>query len=135
MPTGTTGQSETLRTSRLSLVQQLRVLADPTRLAILELLRQGLQCNCNLGSRLGLPMNLVSHHLKVLRRAGLVTFSRDTKDGRWIHYALNASGLSRMRRALSAFLSPENIVKRPPGCLPRTARSRARASAGRTKGE
>jgi len=106
-----------------SLAQQLRVLADPTRLAILDLLMKGLQCNCNLGDSLGLPLNLVSHHLKVLRRAGLVTFSRDTKDGRWIYYAVDAGGLAQLRESLSAFLSPDKIMNRLPVCGPRSARA------------
>ena len=53
--------------SAASLAAQLKVLADPSRLAILALCMSGQQCNCNLGERLGLSMNLVSHHLKVLR--------------------------------------------------------------------
>jgi DNA-binding transcriptional ArsR family regulator len=104
-----------------SLARQLRVLADPTRLAILELLMKGLQCNCNLGDRLGLPMNLVSHHLKVLRGAGLVKFSRDTKDGRWIYYAVDAKGVAKLRGAVSSFLSPEKIMKRLAVCGPQLA--------------
>ena len=118
-----------------SLAQQLRVLADPTRLAILELLMTGLQCNCNLGDRLGLPMNLVSHHLKVLRGAGLVTFSRDAQDGRWIYYAVNAEGLAQLRDALSAFLSPEKIMNRLPVCGPRTARVGSLVPTTRIKGD
>jgi DNA-binding transcriptional ArsR family regulator len=43
----------------------LRVVSDPTRLAIFDLLIQGVQCNCEIGNQLGLPMNLISHHLRV----------------------------------------------------------------------
>lgn len=118
-----------------SLAQRLKVLADPTRIAILELLMKGLQCNCNLGDRLGLPMNLVSHHLKVLRGAGLVTFSRAAQDGRWIYYAVNPKGLARLREAISAFLSPEKIRNRLPACGPRMARAGNLASSTVVKGE
>jgi ArsR family transcriptional regulator len=121
MTTAATEREELRAAGRPWLARQLRVLADPTRLAILELLMKGQQCNCNLGDRLGLPMNLVSHHLKVLRGAGFVTFSRDRKDGRWIHYAVNAGGLSRLRGALSAFLSPQRITTGLAGCGPRRA--------------
>ena len=104
-----------------SLSMQLKALADPTRLAILELLMNGLQCNCNLGNRLGLPINLISHHLKVLRAAGLVTFSRDEQDGRWIYYAIDAGGIASLKELLAAFLNPERIMNRPPVCGPQMA--------------
>ena len=104
-----------------SLSMQLKALADPTRLAILELLMNGLQCNCNLGNRLGLPINLISHHLKVLRGAGLVTFSRDEQDGRWIYYAIDAGGIASLKESLAAFLNPERIMNRPPVCGPQMA--------------
>ena len=116
--------------SPASLALQLKVLADPTRLAILELLMNGLQCNCNLGDRMGLPMNLVSHHLKVLREAGLVTFSRDTQDGRWIYYAIDAEGIARLNEALAAFLNPERIMNRPPVCGPKKAGVRSTSVVG-----
>ncbi len=40
-----------------SLTDRLKVLADPTRLAILDLLMEGVQCNCYLGGRLGLTFS------------------------------------------------------------------------------
>ncbi len=96
----------------------LRVLSDPTRLTIFDLLMQGVQCNCELGDRLGLPMNLVSHHLKVLREAGLVDAERDPVDARWVYYSINQEHLEQMRVRLAAFLDPARIQPRLPTCGP-----------------
>ena len=103
------------------LADTLKVLSDPNRLMILELLMQGVQCNCELGDKLGLPMNLISHHLKVLREAGLVDAERDPVDARWVYYSINTRLLARLRDELYAFLDPERIVPRLPTCGPRIA--------------
>lgn len=60
------------------------ILAEPQRLRILHLLRGGERCVCEIERSLEIPQNLVSHHLKVLREAGLVTASRQ---GQFVHYA------------------------------------------------
>ena len=112
-----------------ALAAQMKVIADPRRLAILELCMSGQQCNCNLGERLGLPMNLISHHLKVLRKAGLVTFSRDVHDGRWIHYAIDKDGITRLHAAVGSFLSPQRITNKPPACRPRMEKAERKGAA------
>ena len=97
---------------------RLKVLADPTRLAILNLLMEGVQCNCYLGDRLGLTMNLISHHLKVLREAGLVNVERDPLDARWMYYSVNQEKAIELREQVSAFLDPRRIQPRLPTCGP-----------------
>jgi ArsR family transcriptional regulator len=97
----------------------LKVFSDPTRLAIFDLLMQGVRCNCELGDQLKLPMNLISHHLKVLRDAGLVDAERDATDARWVYYSMNKRVLNQLREQLSAFLDPERIQARLPTCGPR----------------
>ncbi len=94
----------------------MKALSDPTRLMILDLLMEGVQCNCYLGDRLGLPMNLISHHLKVLREAGLVRTERDQVDARWIYYSVDQGKLAELREQLSAFLDPSRIQLRLPTC-------------------
>jgi len=101
-----------------TLAEQLRVLSDPTRLRVLDLLMQGVQCNCELVGALDLAPNLISHHLGVLRRAGLVTATRDPHDGRWIYYAIDRAALDRLNAVLGAFLDPARIRPRQPQCGP-----------------
>ena len=67
-------------------VEQLRALADPVRLSIVRELHGGTRCACELARIAAVSPSLLSHHLKVLRRAGLVTGQRR---GRWIDYTLD----------------------------------------------
>jgi len=70
-------------------------LADETRLAILHQLRErGQVCACDFLACCERAQPTVSHHLKVLRQAGLV---RAEKRGLWVYYTLNAEALTRLR--------------------------------------
>jgi ArsR family transcriptional regulator len=60
-------------------------LSDETRLAILDMLRDGEQCVCELQDALDAAQSRLSFHLKVLKDAGLV---RDRREGRWSYYTL-----------------------------------------------
>jgi ArsR family transcriptional regulator, arsenate/arsenite/antimonite-responsive transcriptional repressor len=62
-----------------------RAFSDRTRLRILNLLREGEVCVCDLQAVLGAPQPKVSRHLAYLRRAGLVDVRRE---GKWMHYKL-----------------------------------------------
>lgn len=104
-------------TTELSeLVDIFKVLGDPTRLKIFAQLLQGTLCNCEMGDRLGLPMNLISHHLKVLRQAGLIEAERDPADRRWVYYSVNPQALARLRDQLCGFLDPERLRAQAPAC-------------------
>ena len=96
----------------------LKALADPNRLRILDALMQGDSCNCELNDRLGLPPNLLSHHLRVLREAGLIASRRDTVDGRWIYYAVDRDSVTGWRTWLAGFLDPDRIQVRSSLCGP-----------------
>jgi ArsR family transcriptional regulator len=67
-------------------VELFHALSDETRLQIIELLRKGERCVCELTDTLDAAQSRLSFHLRVLRDAGIV---RDRKDGRWVHYELN----------------------------------------------
>lgn len=60
-------------------------LSDETRLAVLDMLRSGERCVCELQDALGAAQSRLSFHLKVLKAAGLVT---DRREGRWAYYAV-----------------------------------------------
>jgi ArsR family transcriptional regulator len=67
-------------------VELFHALSDETRLEIIELLRKGERCVCELTDSLDAAQSRLSFHLRVLRDAGIV---RDRKDGRWVHYELD----------------------------------------------
>lgn len=93
---------------RERLLQRLRALADPSRLRIVEFLRNPSQlccgreegvCGCDFESWLGLAQPTVSHHLKVLGDAGLV---RSERRGRWTYYELDEAALMAVSTELAA---------------------------------
>ena len=70
--------------------RRAKALADSTRLAVAMALREGGElCGCDLSWVVGKSQNLVSHHLRTLRSAGLV---RGRRDGKMVMFSLTATG-------------------------------------------
>jgi ArsR family transcriptional regulator len=67
----------------------LKLLAEENRFKILCVLQNGEHCACQIIKHLGLPQNLVSHHLNKLKENGLV---QGRKEGVWIYYSLTEKG-------------------------------------------
>jgi ArsR family transcriptional regulator len=83
---------------RERLAVQFKALGDPTRLAIVnQIAGSGESCVCSLDS-LGLSQPTVSHHLKILRDAGLV---ESTRRGTWAFYRLVPSAVEALGFALT----------------------------------
>ncbi len=101
-----------------ALVAQLKALADPKRLRILEMLIQGVHCNCEIAAHLDASLSLVSHHLRVLREAGLIRGEHAEADERWIYYTVDTENLMHLRAALMQRLDPSRIQPRQPNCGP-----------------
>jgi ArsR family transcriptional regulator len=103
------------------LAQRLKVLAEPNRLLIVHLLMEGVQCNCELGDALQMAPNLISHHLRILREAGLVEVERDALDARWVYYSINRQALAELNAAFGLFFDPSRLKPRRPTCGPQGA--------------
>ena len=73
---------------------------------------------------LGLPENLVSHHLRKLRAAGLLDQHPDPLDARWVHYTVSETALSAAWKALAVTFSPAQLVARDLCCHPKAPRVR-----------
>ena len=102
--------AESLRKARLDersaqrLAQPFRAFADPTRLTLALALRDGGElCVCDLAWVLERAQNLVSHHLRALRSAGLVEYRRE---GKMALYSLTPQG-----RALLSLVGIEAEVR------------------------
>ena len=91
----------------------LKALAEPNRLRIFATLAKGDSCNCELKDKLGIRSSLLSHHLRVLGEAKLITSRRDRVDGRWIYYSVNREAAAQLQSWLDAFLKPAPIQERP----------------------
>ena len=76
-----------------------KALGDPIRMQLVDVLRKhaGKVCVCELVPLFDLSQPTVSHHLKVLREAGIVL---GEKRGVWVHYRLNPAALEALRRYL-----------------------------------
>ncbi len=97
--------------TEVDIVLVCKALGDPTRLKILDLLKskgrsccdligrdeRGL-CACDIEAEVGLSQAAVSHHMALLRRAGLV---RAEKRGRWIYYSRNDAAIAGVAEALT----------------------------------
>ena len=80
--------------------QAFAALADPTRVAIINSLSAADEvCVCNLTATFDLSQPTISHHLKILREAGLV---ESTRRGTWAYYRLVPEAIDALRGALGS---------------------------------
>src|ERR1700722_18143883 len=90
-------------TDRTEQAGLFKALADPHRLTMLATLARAEDevCVCDFTSALPLNQPTVSHHLKILRDTGLVTWERR---GTWVYYRLAADARARLSAALGSLL-------------------------------
>jgi DNA-binding transcriptional ArsR family regulator len=98
--------------TRAMLSRRLKALADPMRLRILSLLPVGDRCEdvynvSELAGETGLTQPTVSHHLIVLRRAGLVRCRRMCRD---VYYWIDADQIDAVRTALGELASGDSTT-------------------------
>ena len=96
----------------MDISSQLKALADPARLRIVEFLRRpdagcctqpDRVCACDLETLIGLSQPSISHHMKILTQAGLVS---GEKLGRWMFYRLEPAAFAEVVAALIPFSTP-----------------------------
>jgi ArsR family transcriptional regulator len=90
-----------------SLAARFKALSDPARVAIVNRLA-GADDVCVCEFRLGLSQPTVSHHLRVLREAGLIEVAR--KRGTWVHYRLVPEAVEQLAFALGGAPTPEGVL-------------------------
>src|SRR3954471_19972664 len=98
------------RTTRA--VDLFHALSDETRLEIVELLRRGERCVCELTDTLDAAPSRLSFHLRVLKDAGIV---RDRKDGRWVYYELDPEVFEETE-ALVSEMKPSSLKRTEKCC-------------------
>jgi ArsR family transcriptional regulator len=80
------------------LAARFKALADPTRVGIVNRLSSADEvCVCDLTDARGLSQPTISHHLRILREAGLV---RSSRRGTWAYYQLVPESVGALREAL-----------------------------------
>jgi ArsR family transcriptional regulator len=83
----------------------LKSLSSARRLQIINLLSYGEMCVCDLTENLDVSQPNISHHLKVLKNAGLI---QSKKNGKWVFYELNQEKLDKLQNDL------DFIINKPP---------------------
>ena len=94
----------------------LKTLCEQNRMRILCFLMQGERSVCDLADCLGLPQNLVSHHLSVLRELGLVAARRDAQDARWVYYSVDRAALAQLNALYLSFFAADRAEPWQLGC-------------------
>ncbi|MEP6908904.1 MAG: metalloregulator ArsR/SmtB family transcription factor [Actinomycetota bacterium] len=96
---------------------RFKALADPTRLAIVNRLAgRGEACVCEFDS-LGLSQPTISHHLRVLREAGLIDVSH--KRGTWVFYRVVPEAVQALAFALGGSEEPKFVLATAEGTVAR----------------
>lgn len=71
-----------------------KVLSDPNRLKIIDMLSCGELCACNILEEFNITQPTLSHHMKILKELELVTIRRE---GKWMYYNLNEEKISEFK--------------------------------------
>lgn len=93
----------TIATAGPSLDRLFQALSDEKRVRVLELLRDGERCVCDLTEALDVAQSLLSFHLRSLKDAGLVS---DRREGRWVYYSLAPGALAEAAAWLGDLAEP-----------------------------
>ena len=87
------------------LQETIKALADPTRRRILELLKKGTLSAGELGKEFDMTGATMSHHLSILKKAGLV---QDNKKGTFIYYEINTSVMEDLISWVVSFMGDKD---------------------------
>ena len=103
-------QSNRVEAGRLA--DFFKALGDETRLSIVRLLMGKELCVCDIIDAFNISQPAISHHLKILKNAGIVN---DTREGKWIYYSLNPQALEMIEAFLTELKPAIHTKSR---CLP-----------------
>ena len=96
------------RKSAEAIAERFKALADPARVSIVNRIAgQGEVCTCQLTGPIGLSQPTVSHHLRVLKEAGLIEVAR--RRGTWTFYRLVPSAMEQLAFAIGGSLEPGGV--------------------------
>ncbi len=95
----------------------LKAISDPKRLRIVDMLSCGELCACVILEAFHITQPTLSHDMKVLLEAGLIT---DRREGKNIYYTLNKDALRTLCGTLGRITEekPDCICRQVPGCCP-----------------
>src|SRR3954452_3635628 len=96
-----------------AIAERFKALSDPARVSIVNRIAgEGEVCTCQLTERLGLSQPTVSHHLRVVKEAGLIEVAR--RRGTWTFYRLLPGAMEQLAFAIGGVPAPPRGVLPPP---------------------
>ena len=92
-----------------------KVLGDPKRAMIVDMLSCGELCACNILEKFDMSQSTLSHHMKLLCECGIV---KAREKGKWTYYSLDEETISKTKQFLCAITSDKEncICKENIGC-------------------
>jgi len=92
----------------LDCAKVFKVLGDPKRAMIVDMLSCGELCACMILEKFEMSQSTLSHHMKLLCECGLVV---GRNEGKWTYYSLNAEGVSKTKQLFNLITSDkENCI-------------------------
>ncbi len=90
-----------------------KALCDKTRLQIIELLREGERCACELLEDLDIGQSSLSYHMKILVESRIV---ESRQEGKWTHYKISEKGSSNAVELLKILTTPNTFIDNDKCC-------------------
>ena len=97
--------------NRAKTAELCHAFADETRLDILDQLKDGERCVCELTDALQTGQSRLSFHLKVLKDAGLI---HDRPEGRWIYHTINSDAVEELKDLVASLKTMRKIARPSP---------------------
>ena len=95
-----------------AIAERFKALSDPARVSIVNRIAgQGEVCTCQLTAPLGLSQPTVSHHLRLLKEAGLIEVAR--RRGTWTFYRLVPAAMEQLAFVIGGGPAPERVLVTP----------------------
>jgi ArsR family transcriptional regulator len=108
-PCCVSGAPPLAKNSAQALAERFKALSDPARVSIVNRIAgDGEVCTCQLTGPLGLSQPTVSHHLRVLKEAGLIEVAR--RRGTWTFYRLVPEAMEQLAFAIGGGPAPKGLL-------------------------
>ena len=94
-----------LDTKRTAVI--FKAFCDENRIKILQILRSGEKCACNLLEDMNITQPTLSHHMKILCYSGIV---EGRKEGKWMYYSISRTGVEAAQQYLDILINTDNSI-------------------------
>ncbi|VBB08825.1 arsr-type transcription regulator hth motif [Lucifera butyrica] len=92
-----------------------KALGDDTRIEIVRMLMGQSLCVCDIIDAFNLTQPAISHHLKILKQAGIID---DSKEGKWVFYSINAAAFQSITGFVNEYAQYKGRQEKRTPCSP-----------------